>query len=222
MIDKTLRANLAVGLLGIVFAGFSGTMLYDMGLDLAGGLFRTKRMDSAIELVAENTTHAVEVSGFTDTERILVETTSKRGDPDISWHKYYYAVFDRSRTAGFYVYSDLSPGEFQKSYGRGEVHFNGIWEEMPRNIRLQEPMNRVGEQMRTLVGQGIATGSLAGVMAPLEEFKRRHPIRIDRRLNLHPARWRLEKSVALAGTAFFFIAGIAMVWAALRRRVQPV
>lgn len=223
MIDKTLRANLAVGILGIVIAGFSGAALYEFGGEIARPLFAAPHVESVIGLAGENVTIEAEITGFVDPERILIEeTTSRRNGTEATSRKYYYAVYDQSRTIGFYAYSDLVPDEFMRRYGKGQIVLRGIWEETPRDIRLKEPMSRVGEQMRELMGRGVAMGGLEEIMQPLTAFAQRNPLRINRRLNLQPARWKLEKAFAIATMALFFAAGIAMIWAAAKRRVQPV
>jgi hypothetical protein len=51
MIAKSLRANLAVGLFGLVLAGFSGALLFDEGTALARVLFRPAHEVSVTELV---------------------------------------------------------------------------------------------------------------------------------------------------------------------------
>lgn len=223
MIDKTLRANLAVGILGVVIAGFSGAALYEFGGESARPLFAAPHLESVIGLAGENATVEAEITGFADPERILIEeTTSRRNGTEATSRKYYYAVYDKSRTIGFYAYSDLVPDEFMRRYGKGQIVLRGIWEETPRDIRLKEPMSRVGEQMRELVGRGVATGREEEIIKRLSDFARRNPLRIDRRLNLQPVRWKLEKAVGLATMALFFVAGIAMIWVAVKRRVQPV
>ena len=221
MIDKTLRANLALGILGVAIVGFSGAALFEFGSEIVGPLFATLRVESVAGLAGENRTIEAEVTGVVDAERILVEkTTSRLYGNEAAWHKYYYAVFDQTRMIGVYVYSDLVPDDFVRHYGKGVVVLHGIWEEMPRDIRLQEPMNRVGEQMRELVGRGVAMGQAEEILSRLTSFAQRNPLRIDRRLNLQPARWKLEKAVTLATMAFFFVVGIAMVWTAVRRQVR--
>lgn len=222
MIDKTLRANLAMGFLGIVIAGFSSAALYEFGGESVTPLFSAPRVESVISLAGNNATVEAEVTGIVDPDRILIEeTTSRRYGNEVTWRKYYYAVYDQSRTAGFYAYSDIAPDEFMQRYGKGQAVLHGIWEEMPREIRLKEPMSRVGEQMRELVGHGVAMGGKEEITRRLTDFARRQPLLIHHRLNLHPARWKLEKAVAMATMALFFVVGIAMVRVAIKRVAQP-
>lgn len=216
MIDKTLRANLAVGLFGLVLAGFSGALVLEEGAALAQVLFHPAREVSVMELVAEDSTQAVAVAGFVG-EQALVEATSPRGSTEVAWRRYYYPVFDRARTVGFYVYTDRAPEDFLKTFGAGEARFAGIWEETPGDIRRQESMSHAKDLTIALMKPGLAMGE-----GPVADVLRRHPLRTDRRLALRTDFWKTQKLGSLVAALAFFATGLVMIWTAIRRYVRPV
>lgn len=216
MINKTLRANIAVGLLGLILTGFSGTLLFNEGADLVQVLFHPAREVSVAELIMAETTQAVSVAGFVGAPA-LVEATSARGSSEVAWHRYYYPVFERTRTIGFYVYSEQPPEAFLKTFGTGQARFVGIWEETPGDVRQQETLSHAREFEIAAMKPGLTTQD-----DPVVQVLRGHPLRSDRRLNLRIDFWQTEKFALLAGTFVFFVIGLGMVWAALRRHIQPV
>jgi hypothetical protein len=140
-----------------------------------------------------------------------------RGSSDVAWRRYYYPIFDRTRTVGFYVYSELPPDDFHKIFGPDEARFTGVWEETPGDIRRQDAMSHAREfeiagMKPRLTTQG---DSVADIL-------HRYPLRTDRRLALRTDIWKTGKITMLAGTFVFFAVGLGMVWAALRRRIHPV
>lgn len=62
-------------------------------------------------------TFEAEVTGVFDFRRILEEKTMDKNSEEIRHKDYYYAFMDEAGDKGFYVYSDLLPEDFIKTYG---------------------------------------------------------------------------------------------------------
>ena len=173
-------------------------------------------MANKCQLVAENASLEVEVTGFVDDERVIIEkVTERRNGVDATYHRYYYMVFDQTRKHGFYAYSDLTPEDFTRQYGLGDQDgavLRGVWEATPGDVRVKEPISGINK--RELVGPG----EIETVIERLRAYRQRYPLRIDRRLNLMASRWKVEHGVNLAVMGVYFLAGLGLMWLGFRQR----
>lgn len=174
-------------------------------------LFTDLLVCSVPELVNEGRTIEVKVTGIIDAARILEEKTNSLRTGENWFTHYYYPFFDKDRKTGFYIYSELAPVNFLNQYSKGEVTIHGVWEEMPRDIQLQNPISRQFEQMLYLQ-QHLKSKDSENLIKTLNDFHQQEPLIIGRRLNLHPLRYKFDQTFMLITSTAFFILSITMLW----------
>mgnify|MGYP001614576608 FL=1 len=107
---------------------------------------------------------------------------------------------------------------FARTHGSGRVALRGVWEAMPRAVREQEALSHKRLVESLSIGM-TDTETLARRLTEPPRHMATASLRDDRRLNLRPQNWKLEKAVSLAGvTLLFFGGGIALAWRGGRRR----
>ena len=101
---------------------------------------------------------------------------------------------------------------FARTHGSGRVALRGVWEAMPRAVREQEALSHKRLVESLSIGMTDAE-ALARRLTESPRYMATASLRDDRRLNLRPQNWKLEKAVSLAGvTLLFFGGGIALAW----------
>ena len=209
------RARLAALLAGIVLAGFGAVAMVDIGGELAGPLFAAPRQISVADLYLLHDTVEVEVTGSVDPARVLMQKATSRGGMELK--DYYHAIVDADGR-GFWAYTPQDAAAFARTHGSGRVALRGVWEAMPRAVREQEALSHKRLVESLSIGM-TDTETLARRLTEPPRHMATASLRDDRRLNLRPQNWKLEKAVSLAGvTLLFFGGGIALAWRGGRRR----
>lgn len=183
----------------------------DLGPEVYRLLFTEPLVCTVADLVKQGNVVEVRVSGVINAERILVEQTNSRRTGENWFTHFYYPFFDKDRKTGFYVYSELAPINFLQQIGQGDVTLHGIWEEMPRDVRIQDPMTRQFEQMQYLQ-EHLKSKDTDSVIKALEAFHQQEPLIVWNRLNLHPARYKFSQAFMLIFSAAFFLLSFALLW----------
>lgn len=209
------RVRVAVITLLAVVVGIWG--IHDTLPELYRGLTTTPFVCSVSALAKVDENIEAQVTGVIDTERILVETSNHRSTGENLYTHYYYPFYDQQRTAGIYVYSELAPAVFLARYGQGEVTLHGVFEPIPKALRIQEPMSRQFEQM-TYLQAHAPNRNVDTLIQALADFHGQAPLVTGRRLNLHPVRHQFSQSFQLLTSTAFLVFGVAALWSLRKKR----
>lgn len=197
----------------LLFIGVGVWGMRDLASEVYRLLFTAPRVCSIPELVKASKAMETEVTGIIDAAWILEEQTNKRRTGENVFTNFYYPLLDQDRAVGIYVYSELAPHEFLAKYGRGLVTLHGIWEETPKEVRIQEPMSQSLEQM-VYLNSHMKSKDKESLFQALDAFHKQRPLVVWNRLNLHPTRYKFNQAALLFFSVVFFIGGVGLLWAA--------